>query len=162
MNKGTTIRLIISILLAGGALIIFLVSRKNVSEIPRPSGVSSEHLKAIALTAGDIDRQVDTVLSHFGIENEWIQKRQILLPDGPLQRIERRIAIPRDIVPVQLNQALNIMAKRFNAYAVASENLKENTVTIHIKLEGIVTQTLILKPNYQLQRTIRKIPSTNV
>jgi hypothetical protein len=162
MKKGILARLILSVLLAVTALAIFLISRKNLSDQQPPQAESPSRLAEISSMAGDLDREVDSVLSRFGVETDWIQKRQIALPNSSLQRIERRIAIPRDIVPVQLNQALNLMAKRYHARAIASENLRENTVTIHIEVEGIVTQTLILKPNSQLERRIRKIPSTNV
>jgi len=39
-----------------------------------------------------------------------------------------------------MNAAFNTMAKRYNGRAVASENLKENYVTIHIETGGSIVQ----------------------
>ena len=60
--------------------------------------------------------------------------------------------IPPDVLPVQLNQALNSMARRYHGRAIASENLKENSVTIHIELEGYIVETIILRPSPELRR----------
>ena len=151
-------RVILAIVMAAIALMIFLFGRKATQPVQVLPNQSPERIAMIDSAAVEIDREVDTVLAHFGIENDWIQKRQIAIPNSPLHRIERRIIIPQDIVPVQINQALNLMAKKHHARAIASENLKENTVTIHIDISGIITQTLILKPLAQLQRSGRKVP----
>ncbi len=157
-DKRITGRVVVTILLAGVVLVLFLVNRKAAPTGPPPPDESPKRMAMIDSASVEIDREVDSVLSHFGIENDWIQKRQIAIPNSTLHRIERRIIIPQDIVPVQINQALNLMARKHHARAIASENLKENTVTIHIDIDGIVTQTLILKPISQLQRSGRKVP----
>ena len=50
-----------------------------------------------------------------------------------------------DIVPVDVNAALNATAHRYRARAVASENLRLHSVTIHLELDGAVVHTVILK-----------------
>ena len=57
---------------------------------------------------------------------------------------------------ISLNVAFNQLAKRYDGRAIASENLKENTVTIHIEIEGYIIQTIIVKPTRDLQRTEKK------
>jgi hypothetical protein len=158
LNKGIITRIVISIFLAAAALGIFLINRRNFQTAQHSPDYVQDHLTKIAATTADIDREIDTVLSHFGVESDWIRKRQIPLPNISLQRTERRVAIPRDIPPVLISQALNNMVKKYHGRAIASENLKENSVTIQIETEGIITQTIILKPNTELRRGFRRIP----
>jgi hypothetical protein len=106
-------------------------------------------LKAVV---DDLDRDVDTVLAHFRIEQRWVRKRQIEIPGTSLYRIERRVQIPQNVLPMQVNLAFNTMAKRYEGRAVGSENLKESTVTIHIGLEGYILQTIVLKPTKELPK----------
>ncbi len=167
MKSGLTspailVRISLSFILAAVAIGMFIMTHKSSPPSPDQETEPVEDLGKIAAMAVDVDRQVDTVLSHLGIENGWIKKRQLALPNTTLQRTERRIAIPRDIVPVLVNQALNKMAKTFQGRAVASENTKENTVTIHIEIRGVIIQTIILKPEPGLEHSFRRIPPSRV
>ncbi len=145
-DKAIIFRFLVSISLAGAALVLFLMNR---STLEKPVEKRQRDVKEIV---ADVDHEVDTVLAHFQIEKKWIRKQQIPIPNSQINRTERRILIPTDLLPVQVNLMLNTMAKRYNGRAIASENLKENSVTIHIELEGYIVQTIILKPSSDLQR----------
>jgi hypothetical protein len=90
-----------------------------------------------------IDAGIDTVFAHFGIPENPKRKRAIPIPDAPVSRIERRIDLPAGVMPVELNQALNNLAQQFGARAIASENLHDHIVTIHIVVNNYIIQTVI-------------------
>ncbi len=92
-----------------------------------------------------IDAEVDSILSQFQIASKNIRKRTFTIPTTNLNRVERRVTIPSDVDPLHINQAMNIMAKQYDGRAIGSENMKDNTVTIHIKLDGYILETIILK-----------------
>jgi hypothetical protein len=125
----------------------------NQSSANAPQGQSHRNT---SIAVKEIDRQVDTVLTQFRIENNWCRKRDVVIPGTNLNRVERKVLIPPDIIPVQMNQAFNLMAQRYGGRAVGSENIKENTVTIHIKLEGYIIETIILKTSKDLKRVVEK------
>ena len=156
-EKPVIFRILLAIVLGCTALTLFLTTRDREKHEER-NGAKKE----LGAVLADLDRDVDTVLARFGIEKEWIKKKHVPLLNSPLYRIERRVAIPPDVVPVQMNVAFNIMAQRYDGRAVASENLKENTVTVHIEVDGNVYQTIVLKPVRDLKRKASKEGQANV
>ena len=146
-DKGIIFRFLLSIVLAAAALGLFLMSRAKITQ---PVTKSEKDFASLTL---QLDRDVDTVLSHFNIQKEWTKKLQFPVPNSSLNRIERRVLIPPDILPIQMNLVLNRMAKRYNGRAVASENLKESTVTIHIEVDGTILETIVLKTDAKLKQT---------
>jgi len=145
-EKGVVFRFLISLALACSALVLFLVNRTALVKPPE------QRQRAVKEIVADVDREVDSVLARFHLEKEWIRKKQISIPNSSIHRTERKIMIPADVLPVQINVALNSMARRYNGRAVASENLKENSVTIHVELEGYIVQTIILRPAPEAKR----------
>jgi hypothetical protein len=119
------------------ALGLFVMSRDHRTQ-PPVVRVTKEMVSAI-------DRETDSLLGTCGIEKNWTRKRAIPIPGEAFDRIERRVAIPMSVLPVQVNALLNQMAKRYDGRAIASENLKENSVTIHIELHGVLVVTVVLK-----------------
>ena len=110
----------------------------------------------ISTTIKEIDREVDSVLTQFRIEKNWCKKKQFPVPGTNISRTEMRVLIPPDIIPVQVNHALNLMAKRYGGRAIGSENSKDNSVTIHIKLENCIIETIILKTSKDLNYGVEK------
>jgi hypothetical protein len=149
-GSGVFWRILVSVMLAGAALTLFLMHRAT---LVRPPEVRQRNVREIV---ADVDREVDTVLARFQIERRWIRKVEIPIPNAEISRTERRVSIPPEVMPVQVNQVLNAMARRYNGRAIASENLKENSVTIHIELEGYIIQTIVLKPTPDLRRGAAK------
>lgn len=154
-EKSVVIRIFISAGLACVALLLFVVSNRTLTTSDGRDGSLPAISKAevSSAVASTIDNEVDSVLARFKIERMWIRKKNVSMPNSSVNRIERHVMIPPDVIPVQMNYALNIMAQRFNGKAIASENLKENSVTIHIEMQGYIIQTIILKPNASLRRT---------
>jgi len=139
-RTGPVIRVIASLLLALGALALFLLGRGDPPAGGPPDGVDPGGIEA----ALDIDGGIDSVLASFGIPDRDIRKRTRGPQEQKFPRTERRVTIGAEIVPVVLNAALNKMAHRYGGRAVASENVRFNTVTIHIELGGVVIHTVIL------------------
>jgi hypothetical protein len=144
--------LLVGLLGAAVGIMIFLSHRKHVQET-----VTIGDNPGVA--AARIDQEVDTLLVQFGIAPEWIKKKSVPVSGTDFQRIERKVLIPVSVLPVRINLALNEMARRYGGRAVASENMKENTVTIHLNMGGTILQTIILKPARELPETSRPVPS---
>ncbi len=142
-RSGLAIRIGGSVLLAGILLALFLLGRNDA---PSP-GLSAADPKARLARIAQLDREIDKVLAGFDIVAASVKKRSYEIPDEGFTRTERFVAIPDTIVPVTVNAALNSMARRYRARAVASENVRLHTVTIHLELDGAVVHTVILKRN---------------
>src|SRR5437016_1368142 len=147
LGQSMSVRLGASIMLALAALGLFLLNRSTFT------GGSSE---VSAEVAADVDREVDSVLARFNIEKGWVKK--IPIPNGRGSRIERRVGMPSRLMgsTVQMNVAFSSMARKYHGRAIASENLRENSVTIHIEMDGFIVQTIIFKTNPALNRVARK------
>jgi len=159
-DKSILIRIALSIVLAAAALGLFLLNQRKASLQPNTEEIQ-QHQRELSSILGKIDHDVDSILTRFGIEKEWIQKRQLPLEKVQLTRTERRVAIPQQVLPITMNAAFNTLAKRYKGRAVASENLKENTVAIHIEIEGYIIQTIIVKPTSELRRSEKKQRQAN-
>jgi hypothetical protein len=144
--RGILIRIFLVAVLAGATAILFYLNQKISAPQTQFAEETAAQGRDFVNRMIAIDREVDTLLTHFGIDQNLVLKKEIHLPDGPARRFERKVAIPPDLLPIRLNQAFNQMAARYHGRAIASENIKENIVTIHIEIDGVVIQTLILKP----------------
>jgi hypothetical protein len=136
-------------LLAAGTLGLFLAQQQG--ELPQ---VPRAH-KDLSGILQQIDTEIDTILAQCLIEERWIRKQQVLTPNNDLIRTERRITIPPDLLIPELNQMLNAMMKRYGGRAIAVENPKEKTVTIHLKQHSQIFQTIVLKTSSTINRRSR-------
>ncbi|MBI4546993.1 MAG: hypothetical protein HY707_03375, partial [Ignavibacteriae bacterium] len=137
VDKTIIIRISAAVLLAIIALGLFWMNNNKSRYIPK------EISQDLIIAAKQIDHEVDSVLVEFDIHKHWGRKRQIAVAKTNLYRTERRMLIPPDALPIQINLALNAMAKRYNGRAIASENMKDNSVTIHIEVDGYIVETVI-------------------
>ncbi|HEY6193070.1 MAG TPA: hypothetical protein VI215_12175 [Bacteroidota bacterium] len=175
------VRLVISLLMGVAAAGLFFLNRTSLTPprhgeagpVSASSGLAdttghpgeqrSEPVpEASPAVLAEIDHEVDSVLVHFGIDESWTRRKEIAVPNSRFSRIERRVLIPKDLATVVLNGAFNAMAARFNGRAIASENLRENHVTIHIEVGGAIVQTIILRPTPNLRRDARDRPPKKV
>jgi len=133
-----------------GAAAILILFWANSSRFALDGGASGRELTPEL--ASSLDREVDSVLVLCNIERRWIKKSGVPVQNSRTELVERKVAIPGDVLPVHVNVAMNVMAKRYNAKVVAYENVKENTVTLHIEFNGKTIQKIILRTNINLQR----------
>jgi hypothetical protein len=162
-ERPIVVRLALSLLLGVTAAGLFFLNRislttperREVTAGPATAGQNGAERPELPLLYGEIDREVDSVLVRLGIEESWMHRREIQVPNARFPRIERRVLVPKDLATVIINAAFNEMAKRYNGRAIASENLRENHVTIHIEVAGTIVQTIILRPTENLKRDSR-------
>jgi hypothetical protein len=145
-NAGFFLKAAGSVLAAGAAAALFLLSR------PTPRGTdggaappSPEAAPGRPATVALLDRQIDTVLAGFGIGAGTVKKRAYAVPEENFTRTERIVPLSDTVAAVSVNAAMNAMARRHGGRAVAAENARLGTVTIHIELDGIVVHTVILR-----------------
>ncbi|HMD13059.1 MAG TPA: hypothetical protein VKI62_00395, partial [Bacteroidota bacterium] len=93
-DKGIIFRFLLSLVLAAAALGLFLMSRAKITQ---PVAKNEKDFSSLTL---QLDRDVDTVLSHFKIQKEWSRKLQVPIPNSTLNRVERRVLIPPDVLPI--------------------------------------------------------------
>ena len=149
-EKSIFFRILVAVLLAGGALGLFLTNRAAHTPLP------PQTRENITRTLQQVDTEVDTLLARSCIQREWIKKQQVEIQNSTFTRTERRVSIPPDIIAVQINVACNTMMKRFGGLAVGTEDLKESTVTIHLKIQSQIIQTIVLKVSRELKTNIKQ------
>lgn len=108
-------------------------------------GDTEDEFNSFTERAGKIHVAVDSMLARSGIKPDAVKKKIITTRDPGIQRTERKLTVAQDLLPVDLNKSLNLMAREYGGRAVGSENLKEGTVTIHIKLDRYVIESITLK-----------------
>lgn len=102
----------------------------------------AEHAAEIRDEVADINTVLDTLFARYGIESKAVKTWPVQTPDKKFIRVERRVFVPPDFISLRFNHDLNREVERFGARAVATERTKENTVTMHIKKDGIIIQSI--------------------
>jgi hypothetical protein len=150
-EKSIVLRIVLAFVLAGAALSLFLLHVPRRVRETRSSPRSLEELRSLLPR---LDHEIDTLIASYGLEARWIRKRSELGSDSSLAKIERRIVVPLDVVPVRVNAAISRIARRYSAATVATENTRDNTVTIRVTLDGTTYQTIVLKVVTGLKRSL--------
>lgn len=140
-DTSTIVRISLSVFLAGAAAFLFTLNREESAERPE------EFEPGFVLSVQQIDKEIDGILENFGVEKTWVKKKEIGGRNSQFARIERRVLIPPTIIPVLVNHEFNMLARRYQGRAIATENIRDNIVTIHILLHRTIIQTVILKIN---------------
>jgi len=156
IDHGIVWRLSTAIVLALAALALFLLHGTQKTGVSFPAEQEARPLMV------QVDREIDTILARLKIQKEWIRKSEVAISGTTLTRTERKIMIPPDLLPVQVNLALSTMARKYNGRAIASENSRENSVSIHLEFRGMIMETVILKPDPRLKRSTPGEPSTTI
>jgi hypothetical protein len=128
-----------------------------IEEIKEPK--LKEHSTSViqqSYTLAEVDSAVEKVLEKFQIDKSWIKRTDISIPRSSQKRIERKVAIPPEIIPALMNVELKRMADKYNLQVSATENLKENMVTIHIHDNRKIIETVILKITQPPKKQDRK------
>jgi hypothetical protein len=138
-------RLIVAGLLVLGALILIPATRlaDQSEKQEKRGGGGSRHLGLASQSARrEIDAVIDTLLTKYRIEKEWVKSWQVQTPGKGFVRSERRVLVPPEFVSLSFNLDLNKMLSDYGARAIASERTKESIVTMHVVKEGTVLETL--------------------
>ena len=90
----------------------------------------------------DVNTVVDTLLARYGIPRDRVKTRQVQIPGGKFVRMERRVSVPPEFISVSFNRDLAGMIGHLGAQAIATERTKENTVTMHIRQDGRIIESI--------------------
>ncbi len=90
----------------------------------------------------DITVVVDTILARYGIDRSAVKTRQVRSPDKKFLRVERRVEVPPEFVSVNFNRDLSEKLDAMGLRLVATERTKENTVTMHVKKDDTILQSI--------------------
>ena len=152
MEKALIIRIFVVIILAIAVALLFYI--EDIKQ-PKQKEQSTTVLQQ-SHTIAEVDSVVEKVLKKFQIDKGWIKRTEINVPGASQKRIERKVAIPPEIIPVLMNVEFKRMADKYNLQVSATENLKENMVTIHIHDSRKIIETIILKTTQVLKKQDRK------
>jgi hypothetical protein len=108
-------------------------------------------------TRNRIEAEIDRILESYGVKKDWIHKRAVKLSKQEFVRYEEYVSLPPDIPVVDLNLDLSTMVKKYDARAVAIEDLKNGTVAVHIIVKGNVLQSVLQSINPELKRDVGAI-----
>jgi hypothetical protein len=149
-------RILLAVLLAITAGLLALLLFMD----PGGGGTSSA-APALRDIAG-LGEVIDTVLAHHGIGRSAVRLWKVQSPDHRLLRVERRVAVPPEFVSVRFTHDLSRAVEEFGARAVATERTRENTVTVHIRKDGVVLQSiaLVTTPRRQGAQRPHRSPGT--
>jgi len=147
-NRSLRNRLVVAAILAVCAVVLFLIEVM----LPHPEEVSTR-LAEVRPTLAGVNETVDTLLARYGIEKGWIKTWQVQTPNKRFLRVERRVFVPGDFISVNFNHDLSRTLAAYGATTVVgTERTKENTVTLHIKKDNTIIQSISLVTKRDLQR----------
>lgn len=152
MEKAHIIRIFVVIILTIAIALLFYIG-----EIKEPN--LKEQISAFVqpdYTLAEVDSAVQKVLEKFQIDKSWIKRTEISITGSAQKRIELKVMIPPEIIPALINVELKRMAKNYKLQVSATENLKENMVTIHIHENRKIIETIILKITQEQKKQERK------
>lgn len=110
-----------------------------VGELPVSS---AEHAADVRDEVADVNAVLDSLFARYHIERKAVKTWHVQTPDKKFIRVERRVIVPPDFISLRFNHDLSRELERFGARAVATERTKENAVTMHIKRDGIIIQSI--------------------
>lgn len=127
-------KLILAGVLAVLAVVLFLINASD--SIPDQRAIIYKgDIQTISLV-------VDTVLARYGIDKGAIRTRQVKSPDKKFLRVERRVEVPPEFVNVNFNRELSERLMGIGLHLVATERTKENTVTMHVKKDETILESI--------------------
>ncbi|MBA4311727.1 MAG: hypothetical protein C0417_03760 [Chlorobiaceae bacterium] len=132
---------------------IFLLSF-GIPAFSQSSKNTDDELKSFKDNAALLHTEVDSILANARIKPEAIKKKVFETKDQEIKRTERRINVSEDFSILELNRQLNLMAQKYGGRAIGSENTKEKSVAIHIKLDRYIIETIILRTTKDLKPAI--------
>lgn len=135
MSRSRLLLVALLALTAAGLAILLLLDRGGSAAVQRPD---------VLRDAAELNTVIDTVLARHGIPRSAVRTWRVKGKDGSPVRVERRVAVPPEFVSVNFTHDLSRAAEEFGARAVATERTKERTVTVHIRKDGIVLQSIAL------------------
>lgn len=90
-----------------------------------------------------IESTVEKLFAQYGIDGKSIKTRKVASGDGTFSRVERRVAVAPVFNTLSFNHDLNIAIVETGATVIATEKTEDKSVTMHIKQDGIILQSIV-------------------
>ncbi len=95
--------------------------------------------------SADVDQAIDTLLARYHVDPKTVRRWSILTPDKATLRREIRADVPPAFLSLGFNHDLSREVAPLGARVIATEHSKEQTVTMHVRKDGVVTRTLVFR-----------------
>lgn len=93
--------------------------------------------------APSVEVVIRKLLLRHQVDDKSIRTRKVPSVDGKFVRIERRVAVMPDFNAMSFNHELNNAVAELGAIAIATEKSEDKTVTVHVKKNGVIVQSII-------------------
>jgi hypothetical protein len=136
-HRSVTVRLAVVIVLTVAAAL--LLSREAQSPPPAQS-------RSASLTpsiSGGIQAAVDSMMRRYSIPRSAVRTWNVLSLEKKVLRVAQQIEVSRDFPSLVFNDQLQRMLEPVEAHVVATERLKDNSVTMHIVCGGRTVRSLV-------------------
>mgnify|MGYP001559680350 CR=1 FL=1 len=90
-----------------------------------------------------IESAIAKLLTRHQVDEKSIKTRKVPSSDGKFTRLERRISVAPEFNTLNFNHDLNQAVAEFGATAIATEKSEDKSVTMHIKKDGVIVQSLV-------------------
>jgi hypothetical protein len=135
--RPVTVRLAAALVMTvAAALLLFL----DVQSPPRAQSRSASFSPA---ASGGIQAAVDSMLRRYGISRSAVRTWNVLSREKKVVRVAQQIEVSRDFPSLVFNDQLQRMLEPVEAHVVATERLKDNSVTMHIVCGGRTVRSLV-------------------
>jgi len=135
--RPVTVRLAAALVMTvAAALLLFL-------DVQSPPATQSRSASISPAASGGIQAAVDSMLRRHGISRSAVRTWNVLSLEKKVLRVAQQIEVPRDFPSLVFNDQLQRMLEPVEAHVVATERLKDNSVTMHIVCGGRTVRSLV-------------------
>jgi hypothetical protein len=114
------------------------------------SFLKDENSRSSSSDISSLDSGIDGLLDNYGIKKEWRYKKVVPI-SASFSRYERSIFIPYKIPMINLNHDIVELCNRFDATTSSTENIKNQILSVYIKYNNNVIESIkfITDPNLE-------------
>ncbi|MBX2990306.1 MAG: hypothetical protein KF749_03950 [Bacteroidetes bacterium] len=145
------------------------MSRQNFKQSRRTLLLSFGGVLVISVTAGimffhtanregpavtsipDLQTAVRQSLAGHNIDLKSVRIRRVGSNNGTFSRTEMRVAVPSTFSTLNFNYDLSRAVVPFGATVVATERSEDKSVTMHIKKDGVIHQSIVFTIKQETQ-----------
>ncbi|HXG01094.1 MAG TPA: hypothetical protein VNL69_09910 [Bacteroidota bacterium] len=124
------------VLLLGSAVAVALLSFVGMKVLDASSGVSQ--------APPDVGAVVRRMFGQYRIDPQDVRTRKVKV--GAVTRLERRVTVPVEFNTLNFNRDLSRALAEIGTTVTASEKAYDNSVTMHIRKDGVIVESIIFVP----------------
>ena len=133
--------------MAVGSIVLFMANR--VTDKIEKKAVLKEVLARPLLK--EVDTIIDTLLDRYQIDRKWVNSWSVWTPEKRFIREERRIYVPPSFISLDFNHDLSRALAKYDVRVVATERMKESTVSMHVLNDGMIIESILFVVNRELK-----------